>query len=217
MAQLTKLQTRTMIQQLIDDTAAKLWSATNLDLLTEAVLDELWGDLLEHSPFLRSTEASLAPIAPGYIDVSTQLTRFFRLQQVTRNDIVYTTSDQKDSTIANNVELSADNYTYTFFGDQLHLFPIAETPNVFIRYSSRPAAFSGLADGASVDFPDGHYFAYVYATAARAMEKGDRENSDRFERRAENALLKLKAVLRKRHTGPVLPWMPNDAIYWGGV
>ena len=81
MALLTRLQARTLIQELIDDTAAKLWTAPNLDILTEATLDELWGELLDQFAWLRSTESgALTPVAPGTINLTTALTRFYRVQ-----------------------------------------------------------------------------------------------------------------------------------------
>ena len=216
---LTKLQARTLVQQLIDDSAAKLWSAANLDILTEAVLDEMWAaDLLDHWPYLRSTESGgLTPTAPGYIDTDVALTRFYRLQQITRNSIAYAPADQKDSIVSNSLELSTEKRTYTFYGNQLHLFPYELTPAVFVRYSSRPPTFTSLNDTDAVIWPDGHHLAYIYAIAARAMEKGDREQSERFEKRAETSLLKLKSTLRKQHVGPTMPWMPDTAQDWGGV
>lgn len=217
MAQLTKAQARSLIQQLIDDTAAQLWSAANLDVLTTGVLDELWTDLLEHSPFLLSVEEAPTVSSPGYVDVDTELTRLFRVQQVTRNDVVYSPADQKDATVNNGEALSADDRTYTFLGGELHLFPYDTAQDVRVRYSYLPPSYGGLADGDAVVWPDGHHLAYAYAVAARALEKGDREDSARLERRAENALLKLKAVLRKRHTGPTMPWFDHDALEAGGV
>lgn len=215
MAQLTKLQARTFVQQLIDDPNAKLWSAANLDLLIEGVLDELWADLLEHAPYLRSTEYTATSLPA--INISTLLTRFHRVQNVVRDSIVYTPADPKDVTYANNTVVDAPNRTYTIFGGTLYMFPAETSPDAYVRYSSYPTRFNSLADGDSVEWPDGHHLAYVYAAASRAMEKGDREDNTRMERRAEGALLKLKAKLRKEHTGPAMPWMDSDSLEWGGV
>lgn len=217
MAKLTKAQARTLIRQFIDDEAATLWSNANLDILTTGVLDELWTDLLEHSPFLLSMEEAPTVTSPGYVDLDTELTRWFRIQQVVRENFVYTPADQKDAVVNDSEVVSADGRTYTLLGSELHLFPYDTTANVRIKYNYLPPSYGGLGDSDEVEWPDGHHLAYVYAVASRAMEKGDREDSARFERRAENALLKLKAVLRKRHTGPTMPWFDHDALEAGGV
>jgi hypothetical protein len=222
MASLTKLQARTLVQELIDDPAAALWSAANLDRVIELSLDELWSELLDTFPYLRSTEQSVTPTAPGIVslgwtDGSGQLSsRFVRLHNVVRDSKVYAPCDPKDVVVENGVLISGGANTYVIMGEELHLFPYAVTA-VRVRYSSRPVGFTTLADGTAVEWMDGHEWAYIYDAAARALEKGDRENSERFAKRAEQALFKLKALLRKQSHGPTMPWIHQDGREWGGV
>ena len=211
----TKLQSRSLVQQLLDDSAAAFWTAPNLDLLIEGTIDELYGELLETFPWLQTTETSAAIVAPGYVNLAA-LTRYHRLQQVVRNEQTYMPADPKDVLIVNGQVVSAPTSSYIVLGQQLHLFPYDTTTPVYVRYSSLPTAFSSLADGTAVDWPDGHHLAFIYEAAARAMEKGDRENSDRFSQRAQVALLRLRSRLRKQQVGPVMPWHADDARYWGG-
>jgi hypothetical protein len=212
---LTRLQARTLVQQLIDDPSAKLWSAANLDVLAEGVIDELWADLLDHWPYLRSTETAVTGAEGKALGT---LTRFYRLQLVSRGSKVYTPADPKDAVFANAEVLSAESRTYTIINNEVFLFPLESSPDFYLRYSTRPTGFAALAsDATAVEWPDGHHMAYIYAIAARAMEKGDREQSERFEKRAEVSLLKLKATLRKQHTGPIMPFMPDSGHDWGGV
>ena len=220
MALLTRLQARTLIQELIDDTAAKLWSAANLDILAEAALDELWGELLDQWPWLRSTEsAGLTPTAPGFIDVSTALTRFYRLQSVGTATGGYYLADPKDIALVNGVVLNAPDNSFAFYGSQLYLFPLSvAASSVFVRYCNRPTAFTALAtDATVVDWPEGYHLAYIYDAAARALEKGDREKSDTFKDRAATSMFRLKAFLRKQTLGGVMPWTPDSSLDWGST
>lgn len=219
MAQLTKAAARSLTQQFIDDPAGKRWSPTNLDILLEGVLDELWGELLDSFAWIRSTEAAtLTPVAPGTINLDTALTRFYRLQQVAKDGQAYTLIDPKDVLVVNGVAVAAEHSTYTIMGGLLYLFPLDTVTNsVSVRYNSRPAAFTTLNDTDSVTWPDGYHLAYCYDAAARAMEKGDREESARLGKRAETSLFRLKAFLRKQHIGPVMPYMVDDNLSWGGI
>lgn len=213
---LTKLQTLTLVQNLIDDTAAKLWSAANLAILAEGTIDELYTELLEQFPWFNSLETPEVPVAPGYVNLATGVTRFHRIQQVSRAGQDYNQADPRDVVIENDVVISAPNNTYVVLGDRLYLFPLDATTTIYLRHSALPTGFGSLADGDAVVWPDGHHMAFVYAIAARAMEKGDRENSERFEKRAEAALMKCKARLRKQRTGPIVPWLNSDVQQWGG-
>jgi hypothetical protein len=180
---------------------------------------ELWGDLLDQWPWLRTTETvALTPTTPGYINTETALTRFYRLQQVARNGVIHTLADPRDVVSVGNVAYSAPDATHVFLGNQLHLFPYDLTANVYVRYSSRPTAVSALATGATaIDWPEGFAMAYVYETAARALEKGDREKSDAMVARAQQVQAKLRAKLRKQQVGPIVVWTADDAREWGGI
>lgn len=216
MAQLTRAQARSLIQQLIDDTAEKLWSAANLDILTQGAIDELWGELLDWNGWLRSTEGTPTITAPGYFDLDTGLTRFYRLQAIVRDGQTYWPANQRDVLVSNGEAIVAPDHTYAIIGSRVYLFPLSTTPTVYVRYADRPTAYTSLAsDATAVDWPDGYHMAYVYETAARALEKGDREKSDTFRQRAADEVARLRAYLRKRQIGPIMPWMDRDSIEWG--
>jgi hypothetical protein len=219
MTQLTRLQARTLIQELIDDTAAKLWSAANLDLLTEGAIDILWGELLDAFAWLRSTAAGpLTPVTPGTVNLDTALTRFYRLQIVSRQSQTLTETSPRDVLLEGATEIVAPCGTYTIMGNLLYLFPLSTSADVYVRYSSRPTSYTALAsDATPVEWPDGYHLAYVYDAASRALEKGDREKSDTFKQRSLDEMARLRAYLRKQSIGPVMPYMDRTAIEWGGV
>lgn len=219
MTQLTRDGAIALIQQLTDDTAAALWSTANLTILLSETVDELWGDVLDQWPWLRSVESTaLAPTSPGYIDLGSALTRFYRLQQVARNGAIYTQADARDVVTVGGVGYSAPDRTHVFLGNQLHLFPYDLTANVFVRYASLPTSVANLGSGATaIDWPDGYAMAYVYECAARALEKGDREKSDTFRERAMEVQARLRAKLRKQQVGPIVVWTADDAREWGGI
>lgn len=230
MALLNKVQIRALVRQLIDDPAGKLWSSPNLDLLSEGCLDELWGELLDQFPWIRSTEAAIVPIAPGYIDLSIDsllVTRLYRVQQVVRDGVIYRAVDQRDTLISNGVVLSAPSNAYTIFNEQLHLFPYSVS-TVYLKYVSRPEPFTSLGPGSdpdsdeddflTVDWPDGYHMAYIYDIASKAIEKGNREDSTMFGKRAEQAMFRLRAFLRRQSTGgSTMPYLVDSDLEWGGT
>lgn len=208
-----------LVQQLLDDTAGKLWATSNIQLVMSGVVDELWGELLDSWPYLRSTESlGLSLNAPGYVDTDAQLVRFHRLQSLVRDSRTYVQADPRDVVIANNEQIVAPDRTYAFYGNQLHVFPYESTPVVYVRYTSLPTAVTDLAsDATAIVWPDGYHMAYIYETAARCMEKGDREKSDTFTARAQQVMTRLKAKLRKQSTGPIMPFTLDSGRDWGGV
>jgi hypothetical protein len=216
------------VRQLIDDPSGRLWETANLDLLAEGCIDELWGELLDSFPWLRSTlTAALTPVTPGYVDTATALTRLYRIQQVIRDGVEYSPVDQKDVLVSATEALETPPQSYTFLGTQIHLFPYAMS-SVYVRYSSLPEPFTSITpgpdpddptddDASFIEWPDGYHMAYVYDIAAKAIEKGDREESAKLQSRAELSLFRLKAYLRKQHAGVVIARIHDDPIAWGGV
>lgn len=207
---------RSMIRQLIDDVAATQWPEADLDYLSEGTLDELWSDLLEGWEWVRTVEDTVVPNASGV--VTGQLTlRWHRIQKVTRAGREYSLVDPKDVVLnSDGTVVSAPDCTYMLLGSELHAFPI-ETTDISIRYSGRPDAYTELEDDDGVEWPDGFHMAYVYEIAARAMEKGDRESSATFQKRADMAMFRLKAWLRKQAPGPITPFSITTAAEYGGV
>lgn len=221
MPQLSKVQVRSLVRQLIDDPAGKLWPTANLDLLIEGALDELWGELLDSFPWLRSTDSgALTPTAPGYIDTATALIRFYRVQQVSRDGVEYSPTSQRNVLVNGTTELEVPRDQYTIYGSQIHLFPYS-TSSVYVRYSSLPEPFTSLTPGPNPDsedddaisfitWPDGYHMAYIYDIAAKAIEKGNREDSAQLKRRAEDSFFRLRAFLRKQHSGVVMVQFHQD-------
>lgn len=208
-----------MIRQFIDDSGSKLWDDTNLDLLTQGAIDELWGELLDWNGWLRSTEATVSVLTPGYFDLESGLTRFYRLQAVVRDGQTYWPANPRDVLVSNNQAIVAPDNTYAILGTRVYLFPLSYPgTSVYVRFADRPTAYTSLAsDATAVDWPDGYHMAYIYEAASRAMEKGDREKSDTFKQRAADEVARLRAYLRKRQIGPVMPWMDRDSVEWGSA
>lgn len=220
MAQRTKAQALALLAQLIDDPAGKLWDTANLTDLLSGTVDELWGDLLDEFPRLRSTESSaLAPSSPGYIGLNSQLTRFYRIQQVGRASwpAPYTDADPTQFNVIGGVVNDAPCRSWIIWGNQLHVFPYDTTADVYVRYSSLPNAVTDIASDAPIEWPDGFHMAYIYETAARAMEKGDRESSERFSARAAQVQARVRAFLRKQRVGPVVITTYDSPEQWGSV
>jgi hypothetical protein len=226
MAQLNKVQVRGLVRQLIDDPAGKLWNTTNLDLLIEGCIDELYGELIDQFPYLRWTEVDGDDFdlrTPGVVETSDFALRFYRVQKVIRNGIEYTFAPQRDIVVANDEAVSAPDYSYTFFGSDIHLFPYDLTENVTIQYNSLPEPFTSISPGSDpddpedddvsfVEWPDGYHMAYIYDIASKALEKGDREDSTKLGRRAEASMFRLKAFLRKQNTNPIMPYTGDDGF-----
>lgn len=210
---LTKLQSRTLIRELIDDADARWWSNTNLDLLTGLVLDDLWAELLELDARANSRHQLLSSISsPGYIALSgpvpTLTERFYRIQSIVRNAQEYTPIDGRNIIIQDNVVKVAEGrnqFVYFLRSDadekQCWLLPLDTTTDVDLWYSYLPAAYTSLIDGSGVNFPDGFETAYIYETAARASNKGNTQSVTAYRAQALDTMQKCKASLRK-YAGP---------------
>src|SRR4051812_16359731 len=230
MPQLNKVQVRTLVRNLIDDTGSKLWDGPSLDLLIEGTLDELYTDLLESFPYLRWTEAVNTPTSPGSIDLwddsaNSNFTRLYKILKVYRDGLQYSPISPSEVSYSNGIAYAAQPQTWTLLGNSLWLFPLAMT-SVTVQYSSLPEPFTSIAQGPDpddelddellfIDWPDGHHMAFVYEVASRAMEKGDREESSRLGKRGEVAMYRLKSKLRKFYPGPIVPTLTDSPINWG--
>jgi len=241
MAQLTKQDARNLVAQLIDDKGFKNWPVDLLDMLITGTLDELWGELLDQFPYLTSTEEQLTststPVvgitAPGYVDLDpetvTLTRRFYRVQRVVRGGVNLRPANPNEVTVSNNVVIEAPDDTYLVQDSKLWVFPLDATTPIFLRYSYLGEPFTSLTVGTTdpdspsddpimtVPWPDGYHMAYIYAAAARAMEKGDKEDSTRLQKRADMAMFRLKAYLRRQHLGTLTPETQDNPLDWGGV
>ncbi len=216
---LTKLESRTLIQQLIDDPSAARWTAANLDVLSSIALDKFWAELLIEAPWIRSTLETVTPLnTPGFINIAAggDLTdRFFRVQKLTREGTEYSPGMQKDFVIEDAAFLAQHRRQYFRIGDQLWLSPLTLTPEVEIHYSSRPATYDSIADGATVVWPDGHEEAWIYGVAFRALGKGAAEESTLFKEIAEDAMRLCRASVKKLFPGPIPITTTDDPVSWG--
>lgn len=230
MPQLNKVQVRDLVRQLIDDPAGKQWPTARLDLLIEGCLDELYGQLIDEFEWIRWTETTETPIAPGVLELwddsaNTSFVRLYRIQKVIRDETEYQPTPASNIIKVGSTVISAPDRTYTLLGRTMHLFPYDTTP-VTVQYNSLPEPFTSLSPGPDpdeddvlsfVEWPDGHHMAYIYDIAAKAMEKGDKEDSTRLTRRAEHSMHRLKAFLRKWHAGPIMPRFTDGPEHWGGI
>lgn len=221
----TKANTRILIQQLIDDPDAKLWSADNLDLLTQLRHDALWIEFHDFQAWFTSQLDTLTSLtSPGYIDSRLTSTgdlskRILRIQAITRNSRQYVLSDARNFTIESNVlkgRSGADHFTYTRLGDQLHLFPYNTADDVEIRYAHLPTAYDGLADGTDVDWPEGHEMALISDVASWAMAKGGGEDVVQMRDMAKMEKFKLIDHIARSAVGPLIPFYSDDPAVWGG-
>lgn len=227
---MTKSAARSMIKELLDDTSASsvtLMTSTNLDLLTSMVIDELASDAFEVDPWfkiLTQTIASADIAAPGTIDLrstsaSGKLTqRLQRLLLVTRNGRHYIQYHPTNILIEDAAALVAPDYTYIILGDKLHLFPYDTQADVELTYSHKPTAYTSLADGVNVDWPEGHEGAFIYETAARAIAKGDREDSTQLRMFADKSWHRFMSyVKRRKGYGATQPYDTMSPHEFGGI
>lgn len=226
MPALTKANARTLVRQWLDDPDGQFWSNTNLDLLISLVLDDLWSELLQVAPGWRSTLDTIATgsiSAPGFIDLSSSgplTARFYRIQSVTRDGREYGEIDPRDVVIEDSAVVVNTSASRSYFvrGEELWLFPLDDsTEEVELRYSGFPASFDGLAEAASVVFPDGYESAYVLEAAGRAMLKGDRENGERLLGMARRSFERALARVSATAAGPATPWLASAPESWGSI
>ena len=220
----TKAQTRTMIQQLIEDPDAKLWTTANLDLLTQLRHDALWTEFHLHQAWFTSQMDNLTSLtSPGYIDTRLTATgdltkRILRIQTITRNGKQYTKADPRNFTIEDNTlvgRAGSGPFMYTRLGDQLHLFPYNTADDVEIRYSHLPSAYDDLADNVAVDWPEGHELALISDVSSWAMSKGNVEDLKQMREMARDEKFTLIDHIVRAAVGPQMPFWNDDPVQWG--
>lgn len=180
---LTKATIRTLVQEWMDDASGKRWTPGNLDLLVEITQDSLFSKLHEQFPYLTSQKDVITAQLgdPGFIDLRVtaqggNLTlRLHRLQSVTRNNQEYSEIDRRNITLQDNV-LQAVNtrsdFNFLFLGTELHLLPYNRDDDVEVRYSIKPTRFTTLADGAAIQWPDGHEGALIFECRTARDDEG---------------------------------------------
>lgn len=222
---MTKLQVRTAIQQMSDDPNAANWTAANLDILTGMVYDELWGEIINTNPYFVTQLDTLTSLTvPGFFDVrlvadgGNLSKRFHRLQDIVRGGRSYTKLDQRDILVEDNAAIvTGYNFTYSFYGDQIWLFPLETTGDVEVRYSFKPAAYTSLADGTSISWPDGYEGALTFEVAGRSMLRGERESAGQILSIASRTQENMMTMVRKRSHFMSVPWANQSASTFGGT
>lgn len=224
---LTKAQYRTQIQGMLDDESAKFWTAANLDILTQLTQDALWSTLLDLNPYFVSQNDTLTSLTtPGYIDADQvagggDLTkRIFRLQSITRDSQEYHPVDRRHIALQGG-EVKAVNdqngFTYTYLGDQIHIFPYDLTTDLEVRYSYYPTLYDGLGESTAVEWPEGHELALIMQVAANAQVKGGREDNEQLQKMADRWFNVLKAKISRNFQGPLTVFMGDTPEEWGAV
>jgi hypothetical protein len=222
---LTRLQVRTQIRNLIDDTDAKLWDDTQLDILIDGVFDWGWSLILESFPEkIHAVDNLTSLTSPGYFTATKagDLTyRPHRIIQIIRSGFSYARVDPKRVIIEDSAVVVRDTLSrvWTQYGDQIHLFPYNTTDDVEVRYNYKPDAYSGLAnDSTAVIWPEGHVDVVLYESAARALLRGNREDPGPLSQMADKALARMLADMGRPYSGPVMPGHgASDApLNWGG-
>lgn len=210
-----KGELRTVVRTLLSDQAGHRVGGGVLDLLTEAVMDPVWMEILDRRPYFVSQLDTVTTLtSPGYINAASggHLTkRLFRIQDIVRSSQSYAPLDPRHVMLEDN-ELQAANdrqsYVYIVLGPQIHLFPYETTPEVEVRYSYLPTKYTGLADSAVFEWPEGHELALALAVAAK-VDRGLKDEAD------EQLGAMFSAVTRVQQ-GPVMPYHGVTAKAMGG-
>jgi hypothetical protein len=215
-----KQDLRAYVQNHIDDLNSKFWSNTNLDFLIQGTMEEKWTELLRVDPFLLSTTETItaAPklVTPGYIDLAQLTNRFHAIQSLIRDDKEYDKAHSRDVVLKGTTLLVGPDLHYTKFGARIYLFPLSTTSQIDLRYSYRPALFTGLGSTDPVTWPEGFENALIFECASRAMTKGDREENARIDRLAKDSWDSLITFIRDNRT-PVVPFDFKSKEEWGSV
>lgn len=233
---LTKLQIRTAVREYLDDTGAKTWSDSALDVVIQMTSDGLWGDILDMAPYWNTKYEQLASPyhVPGYLDLRNTTDggdlafRLYRIQKLIADGREYFAKDSRDYllTAAANTGLSTitapieQAFTYELLGDQLWMHPLGTTAApgfIELRYSYRPSAFTALANGDPVPFPDGCEHCLVLQAAAHGLLRGDQENPDTVMKFAEIERNRLFATIRRKYHGPTVPFQATNPIEMGSI
>ena len=227
---LTQLQSKTLIQQWMDDASNTRWSDTgtpsNFELAAAKIYDQGWSELLDEAPWARSTRQVITAATftdPGYIDtaVGGDLTgRFFRVQKIFRGGREYSPEMIDEFVIdqANDSIIVGVGDHYFFIGDQLWLTPLDDSNEAMdIRYSSLPADYAGLTDGGAISWPEGHELAFVYRAAYELMGKGNVEETEELRSNAKQSWKQVLRYVRRRYPGPRVMRASGDPLDWGST
>jgi hypothetical protein len=214
---LTKANARTLIQHYLDDTGGVRWSSSGspspLDLALGLIYDDLWGELLEIAPFMRSITDTITSSdidsTKGTIDLSeagallTQ--RLFRIQEVLRDGRPFGQLDPKDALWddADSALVSTTDYRWWLKEEELWLSPVDTSTTVYIKYAPFPAAFTGLAETAAIDWPSGHEQAFILKAAATLMAKGNMEENGMLFGLGERAWKRTLSHVKRYGIGPL--------------
>lgn len=217
---ITKANLRTAVANLIDDPNFAFWTSANLDILISLTFDAKWIEILDFAPFYRSTLETLTTTpkltSAGAVDLAQLAGRFYKIQSVVRDDVTYTEAAYRNVVFSGGDAIVGPDQQYTFLGDLVYLFPLSPSDPIEFRYSSLPAAYSSLADGDVVTWPDGSESALFYECAARALTKGEREENARLDRYASEAWMQVLSKIKRRNS-VLVPYDGKSSTEWGGL
>ena len=210
---MTKAQLRTIVRNLIRDSQGLAWQDTTLDVLISAFYDELWGQLLDVAPHFNSELETIDGLyPPGYLELNELQRRIYKIQFITREDHIYTSTSLRDVVISEETEITAPIYTYAVMQQQLWLYPLDETTALELRYSYLPTAFTLLSENAELSWPDGHDSALFLSIAGR-IATGDEAN--RYMVLGEAALARAKQAAARQHLDPAVMYLTGSPLEWG--
>lgn len=219
---MTKAESETVIRSHLDDAASKRWGSSEFDLIVSATYDSCWRALLVQFPWLltQRDDITSALTSPGYVTLTTagELTqRFHGLISITRDGRQYSRGLDKNVVLQDDAVVVAPDYTYVRWGDELHLFPYDTTADLEIRYSYIPPVWSGLADGASIVWPEGHELAFTYAAATRLGAKGESEELGNWGGLAGIEWGRMLESIKAASPGGIAMFMNDTPEGWGSV
>lgn len=218
---ITQANSELLVRDLVDDPNSVRWSATAFPLYMDLAYDSLWRRLLTDRPaYNQVTETLGALTSPGTVNLADggDLTnRFHGLRKLVRDSQAYGKADPRDVLLEDGAVVVAEDYTWMFFGrTQLHLFPYSVAAGVEITYNYLPAAWSSLASGATVTWPNGHEWAFVLYAAAMLSAKGPGvEDPESLYGLAELEYSRMLGSLTSQEPGPVQIYVPDSPETWG--
>ena len=219
---MTKAESETTIRSHLDDLDSKRWPAAEFDLIVSATYDSMWRRLLVQFPwYLVQTDTITSQLAsPGYVVLTTagDLTqRFHALRHVTRDGREYSEIDRKNVAVEGTDLITGEDYSYFRLGDRLYLLPFDQDTDVEVEYGYMPAAWSGLADGTAITWPEGHELAFTLGAATRLGLKGGVEDMAQLGQMAALEWNSMLESLKAATPGGVSMFVNDRAEGWGSV
>lgn len=217
---MTRAESETIIRSTIDDTDEVRWPAAEFDLIVSTTYNALWRALLVQFPWLQ-TQLDTVNSTSGVVDLTDStgdLTQLFHsLVSVTVDGRQYGQVDPKNVTLEDGAVVSAEDYSYIRFGNDLHVFPYDDAADIEVRYSYRPTPWSSLSDATAIVWPSGHELAFCYAAASRLLLKGGVEDAEQIHGMAGIEWGRMLDTLKSWAPGGQTPFLNDRPEGWGSV